>query len=413
MVKGTKLEWVIDEGTQVKAGVEVARLDSTEYQDNLEQNTLDLAVAEAELRRAKAEEQLVREDLEFEVKKCRLDLERARLKRSTLGPPTPTDAELSRLTVDTARFAMESSKREYERLKTLGEKGIESSRTIAQARLKFERAQADHLKASADHELLMKGTPVEDIAVADQEAARAATALDLAQKRLTSQAAWQTTQVRVAEVAVERVKAMMALQQERIDRSRVSAPVDGIVIYPRYWGVALRAGDPVWRSNRFVDIADVSDMTVEAVVSQVDWPRVKPGQDVVVRLAAFPGRTFKGAVRTVGQIARDRSLILSEDVANVMSVLVVIDVRERAEELRPSYSARVAITVGRCENCIAVPRAAVINRAGTDCVWVRGEDGAQLRAVTLGPSDAVQSVVEKGLASGDVVLVPLATGEKP
>ncbi len=402
-----KVEWVIDEGTSVARGTEVARIDCTEYLDNLEQNKLDLGVAQAEFRRAKAEDRWVRERLEFDVKRCELALERARLLRAALGAPTDVNVELSRLTAEQTRFAMEAAAREHERMKSLGEKGIESGQAVALARLKYERARVDHLKARADDELLLKGTPVEDIAVADQEVKRAETALDLAAKRLVRQAAWQATQVRVAEVGVERVQAMLALQQERIDRSRVAAPVDGVVIYPRQWGVALRAGDPVWRSNRLLDVADLSDMTVEAVISQADWSRVKPGQPVEVRLTAFPRQTFRGVVRTVGRIARDRSLILSEEVSNVMSVQVVVDVLDHAQELRPSYTAAVAIAVGRCENCIAVPRSAVVASSAGDAVWVREAGGRlRLRPVTLGPSDAVQAVVDKGLAAGDIVIVP-------
>ncbi len=401
-----KVEWLIDEGTFVKKGEEIARLDSAEYQDNLEQNKLDLAVAEAELRRAKAEEALVKAQLAQDVKRCGLELERSKLKRSLLGSPIESDRKLSQLTADTARFAMEAAKREYDRTKILSEKGVDSARQVSDARLKFERAKADWEKAQSDYDLLVKGTPAEDIAVADEQVKGAVTALDLARKRQTSQADWQATQVRVAEVAVERSKALVALQQERIDGSRVVASADGVVIYPRQWGVALREGDLVWRSNRLLDITDLTEMSVEAAVSQVDWPRVRAGQSATLTLTAFPGRTFKGTVRFVGQIARDRSLILSEEVSNVMSVQVIIDISERAAELRPSYSAAVAVVTDRVENCIAVPREAVVSRGARAFVWVRADERASLRPVELGASDASRSVVLKGLAPGDVVLVP-------
>lgn len=401
-----KVEWVIDEGTRVTKGTEVARVGATEYVENLEQRKLELSVVEAELRRAGLEEKLVKEQLAFEVEKARLELELARLRRSVLGPPTRTDVELSRLAVDQTKFAMDAAGKEHERLRVLGEKGVESGRNIALARLKFERARADHLKAKADHDLLLKGDPAEDIAVAEEETKRAEVNLDLAKKRLKSQAAFQATQVRVAEVAVERVQALIALDEERISSSRVTSPVDGVVYYPRYWGVALRAGDPVWRSNRFLDIADPSVMTVEAIVNQVDWPRVKPGQEVEVRLIAYPDKVFHGVVRQVGTLARDRSLILREELANVMSFHVLVDVKERAPELRPSYAAKLRIVTHRFENCIAVPRGAVLRHAGRDFVWVKEAAAVALRPVKLGERDAVNVVVEGGLQLHDQVLVP-------
>ncbi|HUW56037.1 MAG TPA: efflux RND transporter periplasmic adaptor subunit [Planctomycetota bacterium] len=404
-----KVAWVIEEGTRVTQGLEVARVDCTEYAEGLQRQKLELAAVEAELQRAKYEAQLVTEQLGFEVKKAQLNLELTRLKRSVLGPPTHTDEALSRLTVEQTKYAMDAAEKEYDRFKQLGEKGIQSGRTIALARLKYERARADYLRAKTDHELLLKGDPKEDIAVADQEVRRAEIALRLAKQRLESQSAFQATQVRVAEVGVERFKAQIDLLQGRIDRSRVVAPVDGVVYYPRHWGMPLREGDPVWQSNRLLDVADPSVMTVDAVVNQVDWPRVKPGQKVDVRLVAYPDELFHGVVQQVGVLARDRSLILREEVANVMSFNILVDVQEQSPKLRPSYTAKISITTDRFENCIAVPRRAVVRRDTTDFLWVSEDGRPVLRRVTLGPADAVNVVVEKGLKLGDEVLIPRRT----
>ena len=404
-----KVAWVIEEGTRVKKGVEVARVDCTEYTEGLQRQKLELATVEAELRRARFEEQLVREQLRFEVKKMELKLEDARLKRSVLGPPTRTDEALSRLSVEQTKFAMDAAEKEYDRLKTLGEKGIQSGRSIALARLRFERARADYLKTKTDHDLLLKGDPAEDIAVADQEVKRAEVGLRLAKQRLESQTRFQATQVRVAEVGVERYKAQIDLLQGRIDRSRVTAPADGVVYYPRHWGMPLREGDPVWQSNRLLDVADPSVMTIDAVINQVDWPRVKPGQEVKVRLVAYPDHLFHGVVRKVGVLARDRSLILREEVANVMSFNILIDVREKSPMLRPSYTAKISIATDRFENCIVVPRRAIVRHDGADYVWVSDDSGVTLRPVTVGPADASNVVVEKGLKLGDKVLIPRRT----
>ena len=384
-------------------------MDCTDYVESLARRKLELSVVEAELRRARLEEQLVRDQLEFEVRKAQLGLELVRLRRSMLGPPTRTDVALSRLIVEQTKFAMEAARKEHDRLKTLGEKGIESGRNIALAGLRWERARVDHLKATADHDLLLKGDPVEDIAVADEEVKRAQVTLDLARKRLKSQAGFQATQVRVAEVAVERVEAVIDLQQGRIDRSRVVAPTDGVVYYPRRWGMPIREGDPVWASSRLLDVADPSVMTVEAIINQVDWPRVKVGQKVEVRLVALPGKLFHGVVREVGKLARDRSLILREEVANVMSFHILIDIEEQAPELRPSYTARVSIATGHVKDAVTVPRSAVVRHARRDFVWVKTDGTVRLRGVRLGPSDAANVVIERGLQLGEKVLVPKKT----
>jgi hypothetical protein len=124
-----------------------------------------------------------------------------------------------------------------------------------------------------------------------------------------------------------------------------------------------------------------------------------------VRLVAYSDKLFHGAVVNVGKLARDRSLILREELANVMSLHIVVDIDEQASELRPSYTANISITTDRFENTITVPRGAVVRHSNRDFVWVKEREAVVLRGVTLGPSDATNVVVEKGLQLGDRVLV--------
>ena len=402
-----KVAWVIEEGTFVKKGTEVARVDCAEYSEQLDRLKMDLSYVEAELRRAKFEEQLVKELLEFEVRKGTLNLELARLRHNILtSKPRKTDLKLSELKVSQAKYSLEAARKEYERGKLLGEKGIESGRTIALARLRFERAQADHLKVEAEHQLLKKGEPKENIAVAEQKVKRAETVLTLAKQRLKSLARFQATQVAVARVGVDRVRALAELQQGRIDRSRVTSPVDGVVLFPRQRGMPLMEGDPVWQSNRFLDITTPEEMTVEAVVSQVDWPNVKPGQRTEIKLVAYPDKLFHGVVKKVGTLARDRSLILREEIANVMSFYVMVDIDERAEELKPSYTAKISIITDSIKGGLAVPRNAVFKHAGKDCVWVLSDGDLTLREVVLGRSGSVMIAVKKGLKAGEDIVIP-------
>lgn len=114
----------------------------------------------------------------------------------------------------------------------------------------------------------------------------------------------------------------------------------------------------------------------------------------------------------MGKLARDRSLILREEVANVMSFHILVDVQEKSSKLRPSHTAKISIITDRFENCIVVSRRAVVRRDGADFVWVVQDGEVSLRRVTLGPADAVNVVVEKGLKLGEEVLIPPVAQKK-
>jgi multidrug efflux pump subunit AcrA (membrane-fusion protein) len=118
-------------------------------------------------------------------------------------------------------------------------------------------------------------------------------------------------------------------------------------------------------------------------------------------------------VTEVGKLARDRSMLLREGIAGVMSFYIEVDVREQAVELHPSYSANVSIVTNRVESSIAVPRRAVVHKSSGDYLWVKTDAGLSPRRVRLGPGDAFNVIVDRGLDSGDRVAVPsLAPSEK-
>jgi RND family efflux transporter MFP subunit len=93
----------------------------------------------------------------------------------------------------------------------------------------------------------------------------------------------------------------VARAQQRLDRSLVRSPIDGVVATPHLEnlvGQKLKFGDP------FADIVDNSQALVDVSVDQADIALVTPGQKARIKLDSFPARTFEGAVVVVSPLAR-------------------------------------------------------------------------------------------------------------
>ena len=402
-----KIEWLVDEGTRVKTGDVVARVEDVDYREELENAVSNLSIAEADLTLEELTRDFTQRERQRDIRRADLNLQLAELTLAQLGRPTETTIRLSQLDLESKRLVLEAAGHEQQRLEGLAAKGIVDQRQISIARLTIEGARVAHAKAVLDHNRLLAPTPDEDLAVARQEVDRSRTALDLARKKEQRDLNLCNTSVAVAQASVDRYRQIIDVQQRRVNDAAVPAPVAGTVIYPRPWGSPPLIGDQMWRGNQIVDIADLDVMTVEALVNQVDWPHVKLGQTVEIVLVAAPQVAFTGTVINVGGLAADRYLTLGGDVTGVMTFPVTVLINDKSPLLRPTYSAQLNIITEEYKNVCWVPRTAVDHDdQGNPIVWVGEGQAAVPRPVKLGSSDAVRVIISEGLGPGDVVIVP-------
>jgi len=93
----------------------------------------------------------------------------------------------------------------------------------------------------------------------------------------------------------------VARAQERLGRTLVRSPIDGVVATPHIEnlvGRKLKFGDS------FAEIVDNSQALVDLTIEQTDISLVAAGQKVRVKLDGFPARTFQGQVVIVSPLGR-------------------------------------------------------------------------------------------------------------
>lgn len=95
--------------------------------------------------------------------------------------------------------------------------------------------------------------------------------------------------------------AEVARAQERLERTVVRSPIDGVVATPHLEnlvGRKLKLGDT------FADIVDNTQALVDVTIDQNDIGLVAAGQKARVKLDGFPSRTFEGAVAVISPVGR-------------------------------------------------------------------------------------------------------------
>jgi membrane fusion protein, heavy metal efflux system len=123
-------------------------------------------------------------------------------------------------------------------------------------------------------------------------------------------------------------------------------------------------------------ISDVSTMWMLASVPEAEIPELRLGQDVEIKVAAFPGRIFKGKITNIGA---------SVD-PNTHRIQVRSHVKDPEHELRAQMFATFVIRTGEPVKSPAAPEGGVVREGdGTMTVWAT-TDGHRFtqRAIKVG-----------------------------
>lgn len=223
--------------------------------------------------------------------------------------------------------------------------------SLLASRAALSRAQVDATEAQRDLE--RKQGLVERQFIAQIEADRARALVNTTAEMVKSAQA----QVGVSEAQVQSARAIVAqreaqLAQARVDlsRTRITSPVDGIVIkrtVERGQTVAASLQAP----ELFVIARNLTDMQVDASIDESDVGRIRTGMRASFTVDAFPGQTFEGTVTQVRKAA--------QTVANVVTYVAVVQFANAGGRLLPGMTANVRVVTEQRESVLKVPNAAL------------------------------------------------------
>ena len=184
-------------------------------------------------------------------------------------------------------------------------------------------------------------------------------ARDLANRKLLPQADLETAEAnnRQAEAALKSAQAQLVQGQASLNQNKVNmghtvitAPIDGVVIN-RNVDVGQTVAASMQAPTLFEIANDLSQMQVNANISESDIGLITIGQPVRFQVDAYPQQTFNG---TVAQVRLNP--VIEQ---NVVSYVTVISVPNPELKLRPGMTANVTVEVARADDTLRVPLSAI------------------------------------------------------
>ncbi|MBI2930639.1 MAG: efflux RND transporter periplasmic adaptor subunit [Planctomycetes bacterium] len=311
----------------------------------------------------------------------------------------PEEVEEAEGRLAQAKADADFAETEYDRARTLAEKGVLSQRELDGAKRAREVAQAVLRQAKAHRDRVVKGASEEEKAHAEATVQAAAARLDQAK------AAWRRLQAGATEeerrngrAEADRAEAVVARLKFELEQTKILSPIRGVVV--RRYREPSELAFPGMPEPVLV-VAESGDRFFRVEVLETDVYKIRLDQPAVVTSDAYPGRRWAGKVARVAP-AMGRKRLSSENPkektdVKVLEVRIVCD--EKLElPLSLPVEARISEVVRKG---VPVIPARAVDAAGL----VRLPDGTS-RRVGIGARDDAFVEVTSGLAEGERILLP-------
>jgi len=348
-VSGTlQIVSMLPTGTAVKAGETIIQFDPSEQEYNFEQSESQLRQAEQDILKAKADAAVQAAKDETDLLTARFDVRRAELEVGRNELVSSIDAQKNNLALEEARRKLAQLEQDVKSRATSGEAGI-------------------------------------NVLVEKRNAARLA----------------------------------MQVAQHNIDNMTLKSTLDGIVagkenrdstggfFSPGMVLQEYRAGDLVQPGRLLAEVMDVSQMEVQAKVSETDRSNIAPNESAEVQIDAHPGEVLAAKVKTVAGLA-SRDFWSANSQAKFPASFRL---EENSPNLRPGISALVKVHGAKLRDVLYLPAQSLFDKEGKPIVYVkRGSDFDPTQVKVKYRTES--RIVIEGLSEGTEVAVINPTGKQ-
>lgn len=228
--------------------------------------------------------------------------------------------EMAQKDYDAALADLETAQRDYERMIT---SAAASEVLEARAKVAVASARLENAENYLDRQLTLDNS-------LEVQAAR--TAMESAE-----------SQVKLAEAGKEEASAALSLLQIQLNKSIVTAPVDGVVI-----NLNNEIGELVGAGSNVIQLAKLDVVSLTVYIPEDVYGRIPIGQKVTITVDSYPGETFYGEVISIADEAEFTPRNVQTVEGRKATVYAVeIEIPNSSLKLKPGMPADVNFGINR------------------------------------------------------------------
>ncbi len=345
---GTLSALYADFNSTVKKGQLLAQLDPSVAQAQVQQARANLAQAQAQLQQARSGVG----QSQAGVAQSRAGITDARAKALAAGSTTQNqqaNVSAAEANVAVLKAQMDDARSVLNQEQSLLQSGVISQREFLTAQTSYKTAEARYNQALA--QLRMAQLSAQSASSSGQ--ASAAAQIEQAQaaaQQSQGQVVSAQAQVQNAAAQVAQARAALQLSEINLQHTTITSPIDGVVV-SRDVNVGQTVAASLSAPTLFTIAQDLTQMQVIANIDQADIGLVEQAKSVAFTVDAFPSEEFKGTIQQMR--------LNPQNVQNVVTYNVVIDVSNPEQKLKPGMTANLTVTIDERRDVIKVPNSAL------------------------------------------------------
>ena len=217
--------------------------------------------------------------------------------------------------------------------------------------------------------------------------------------RADGEARAQKAACNAARASSEVSQAQLNVVQAALDRTRLTAPFNGVVAEVNGEIGEVVTPSPVGvPTPPAVDLMDISCLYASAPIDEVDAPRIRVGMPANISLDAMAGENFAGVVKRVAPY-----VIEMEKQARTVEVEVDFICQADCNNMLPGYSADIEVILDEKTSVLRIPTEAVLE--GNSVLVFTADNRLELREITTGLKNWEWTEINGGLSEGEEVVV--------
>jgi len=206
--------------------------------------------------------------------------------------------------------------------------------------------------------------------------------------------------LKLAKGKVNRLIAEVDEFKADIERLKVKAPIDGMVIYKiNGEGEKPAVGESIFFGQPVMELAVIEEMQLKAQIAEPDSGKIQVGQRVKIMIDGTQEIVFQGDIVELGRVFRDKS---SQDKRRVFDAIIAFE-QPKDIVIRPGMTARIEVVTQVIDNALTLSTQAVTLENGQGSVRLAGIFSESEQTIEVAHIIGEKVVIKSGLAQGDIV----------
>lgn len=180
----------------------------------------------------------------------------------------------------------------------------------------------------------------------------------------------------------------------------ITTPIAGTVLATNVF-----KGDSFTTETTLFTIGKLDTLFIKGNVNETDLLQVNSGQNVKITGDAFPNKTYHGVVQEVSLTPSNNTNITIQTGNENIVYPIVINLTDKNTQLKPGFSADLAITTNTRKKVLNIPQEASIEANKKTKVYLVNKGKVKIRTVSTGLRTDTRIEILKGLQLNDSIIL--------